>query len=131
MKNIQITDSTLCASVFKSIWDNSKIERQEQAYVLYMNKKGEVIDHELLSSGGYSSLVLDVRTLYYNAIGKNAHSVAIAHNHPDGTIQPSKKDIEVTKSIKTVLAEMEIHLVDHIIITKESYYSLADNKLLN
>ena len=57
-------------------------------------------------------------------------SVVFAHNHPSGNISPSKQDIELTQHMYDSLKTLDIRLIDHIIITKNSYFSFLEEGLI-
>ncbi len=54
----------------------------------------------------------------------------MVHNHPSGNLKPSSADIQITEKLKTACKLLEIDLLDHLIITKDSYFSFADEALL-
>jgi DNA repair protein RadC len=56
--------------------------------------------------------------------------ILLCHNHPSGNLKPSDADIKLTKEIKNAALFFNIQVIDHIILTKESYYSFADNCIL-
>lgn len=127
----QITNSEKCVNIFRSIWDLAKIKRQEQVYVLYLNSDLEVIQYEKLSSGNYTGVQPDLRTLVVNAINMQAHSIVLAHNHPQGDAMPSKQDISFTQRLKDAFKLFHINVLDSIILTTDKYFSFTDNALLN
>jgi DNA repair protein RadC len=98
--------------------------------VLYLNHSGKLLRHELLSSGGLTATVADVRIILKNALLYNASRLIIAHNHPSGNRTPSQADISLTRQVKQAAALMDITLLDHIIIAGHSYVSLADDGLM-
>ncbi len=98
--------------------------------VLYLNHSGKLLRHELLSSGGLTATVADVRIILKNALLYNASRLIIAHNHPSGNRTPSQADIALTRQVKQAAALMDISLLDHIIIAGHSYVSLADDGLM-
>lgn len=98
--------------------------------VLYLNTASKLIRHELISSGGLSATVADVRMILKNSLLYNASRLIVAHNHPSGNKQPSKSDIELTKKIAEAAEIMDIRLVDHIIVAGSDYCSLADEGLM-
>ena len=59
------------------------------------------------------------------ALEKNASSVIVAHNHPSGSAEPSRADIQITKKLKAALEVIDIKLLDHFIIGKGEIVSLA------
>ena len=66
------------------------------------------------------------REVYKIAILSNAASIIVGHNHPAGTLTPSKADIETTKHLQEAGALLGIKLLDHIIVTDSNFYSLAE-----
>lgn len=99
---------------------------RENAYLLFMNGANEIIGHSLLSFGGTKCTVIDVKIAVKLAIMKMASAVILAHNHPSGNPAPSSSDIEQTRQLKNALAFFDIQLLDHIIVSDDSYYSFSD-----
>jgi DNA repair protein RadC len=79
-----------------------------------------------LSFGGTECTVIDVKIAVRLAIMKMASAVILAHNHPSGNPAPSSSDIEQTRQLKNALAFFDIQLLDHIIVSDDSYYSFSD-----
>lgn len=101
----------------------------EYFYVMYLNRGNMVLGVHQLSKGGFTGTVADVRVIFQVALKACATSIIAIHNHPSGTLHPSDADIQLTKKIKQAGSFLEIQLLDHLIITSESFYSLADNGL--
>jgi DNA repair protein RadC len=80
--------------------------------------------------GGIFATIADVRIIFATALKCVATGLILAHNHPSGSLQPSKADRELTKKIKEVGKFLDIQLLDHLIITPEGYYSFADEAVL-
>ncbi|MCP4177789.1 MAG: DNA repair protein RadC [bacterium] len=104
--------------------------RDEKFVSLYLNTKNKLIDYEISSEGVADHAVVYPRKIIRKALELNATSLIIAHNHPSGEINPSKEDINLTESIKSVCCTMDISLIDHLIIGKNSYYSFCKNDML-
>ena len=102
----------------------------EEFWVLYLNNANKIIYKAQLSKGGITGTVVDVRLLLKTAIEQNALGIILTHNHPSGKLIPSESDIQVTQKIKTAAKQLDICLLDHIIITEQSYYSFADDGIL-
>lgn len=98
--------------------------------VLYLNQANRVIWHEMISSGGLTGTVADVRIVLKNALLYNANQLIIAHNHPSGNPQPSNADKELTRKLREAAALMDIKLLDHIIVFGTGYLSLADEGII-
>jgi DNA repair protein RadC len=84
----------------------------------------------MVSQGGISGTVIDVRLILKSAIEKLASAMILCHNHPSGTMQASEADLKITKKIKDAAKLMDILVLDHIIIGQNSYLSLADEGIL-
>ncbi|MFY7758312.1 MAG: JAB domain-containing protein [Flavobacterium stagni] len=98
----------------------------EKFYCIYLNRANRVIRIELLSLGGISSTVVDIRLLMKRALDLCASAILVAHNHPSGNLVPSDEDIELTNKIKRAGDFLDIRLIDHLIVFENQYYSLAD-----
>lgn len=98
----------------------------EEFWVVFLNRSNKIIDKLKISQGGLSGTVIDVRLIMKSAIEKLASSIILCHNHPSGNLKPSKSDIDITKKLRDAGEIMEIKVLDHIIVTDESYFSFAD-----
>lgn len=114
----------------KKHWDYSTIELQEHAKVIYLNRANRVLGIQNLSIGSTSGTSIDVKLILATAIKANASGLILAHNHPSGTLKPSKADIDITGKLAKASKLFEIKLLDHIIITKTTYVSMEVEGLL-
>jgi DNA repair protein RadC len=114
----------------KQLYDLNTIELQEYSYVLYLNRANTIIGWYLLSKGGTCTTVIDLKILFSVALGCGASYFILSHNHPSGTLTPSEPDIRITKRVKEVGELLDIGLLDHIIITKDSFFSFSNEGLL-
>jgi DNA repair protein RadC len=121
----KVTSSADVNRVLKEIWSN-QIETREEFIVLLLDRSNNILGYHVLSSGGITGTVADLRLLFGVALQSLATSVIIAHNHPSGNLSPSQADIALTKKIKEAGEIMSITLLDHIIITKGGYLSFQD-----
>ena len=110
---------------FRKIW-SKQIEIREEMYLILLNRNNRILGYHKLSMGGITGTVADIRLLFAVALKSLASSVIIAHNHPSGNVKPSNADIELTRKIREAGKLLDITLLDHIIITNNDYYSLAD-----
>lgn len=99
--------------------------------VLYLNQANRLIRHELISSGGMTGTVADIRMILKNALLYNANQLIIAHNHPSGNLAPSAADKELTRKLKAAAGYMDIKLLDHIIVAEVSFLSFADEGIMS
>ncbi len=95
----------------------------EESWLLLMNQNYKLIKSLRLSKGGITETAVDIRLIIKEAVLANATILAIAHNHPSGSLRPSKDDDHLTQAVKQACDTMRIHFLDHIIITDGSYYS--------
>lgn len=98
----------------------------EEFWILLMNQASKIIDKVRVSSGGLTATVVDVRCVMYEALLKRASAIVICHNHPSGNIHPSREDDRLTEQVNKASQFMNIHLVDHVILTDGKFYSYAD-----
>ena len=98
--------------------------------VLYLNQANRLLRHEIISNGGITGTVADVRIILKNALLHNANQLIVAHNHPSGNLQPSGADRTLTTKLKDAAALMDIRLLDHLIIAAGRYLSLQEEGLL-
>ena len=126
----QITSSKDAYQVFLQIWDDNKIEFVEQFKVLFLNRANKVLGAFDVSSGGISGTVADPRVIFVAAFKTHSSGILVAHNHPSGNLKPSRQDEELTQKIKQAGQLLDVKLLDHLIISNESYYSFADEGLL-
>ena len=112
------------------IWDENKIEMQEEFKVLFLNRGNRVIGLYDASTGGICGTVADPRLILAAALKSLAVSLILAHNHPSGNLKPSRADEELTRKINEAAKFHDITVLDHLILTSEQYYSFADEGLL-
>lgn len=98
----------------------------EEAHLLLLNNRLALIKHVRLSRGGLTETAIDVRVIIREAVLNNATALVIAHNHPAGSLKPSRNDDTITEQVKSACKTMRVHFVDHIIVTDRGYYSYND-----
>lgn len=126
----KITGSKDAYEVLSKYWDQNKIEFVEQFKVLLLNRGNKVLGICEVSSGTSTGTVADPKSIFVAALKGNACAVILAHNHPSGNLNPSQADINLTKDMVAAGKFLHIPVLDHIIITSETYYSFADEGLL-
>ena len=135
LKNKKLVDKeTLKISnkdiLLKYLRNKIAYEEIEKFYVLYLSSSNEVIEFEENSVGTLDRSSVYPREIYKKIINLNAKSVILAHNHPSDNITPSKCDIELTNEIARGLKNFGALLIEHIIITKNSYFSFLEEGLI-
>ncbi|MGB6269756.1 MAG: DNA repair protein RadC [Olleya sp.] len=102
----------------------------EEFWIIYLNNSNKVIHKSLLSKGGITGTLVDIRLVLKTALEVGAVGLILAHNHPSGTLKPSQADKEVTSKLKIAAQSLDIKVLDHLIITENAYLSFADESLL-
>jgi DNA repair protein RadC len=111
-------------------WDRNFIDIIEQFKIVLLNRGNKVLGVSLISTGGISGTVVDLKVVFAIALKGGATSLVLSHNHPSGNLQPSQQDITITRKIKEAGKLFDIDTVDHLIISSEGYYSFAEEGLL-
>ena len=123
----KITDKE---ALLKFLRNKIGYEDIEKFYVIYLSSSNEVIAFEESSSGTLDRSSIYPREIYKRVIMENAKSIIIAHNHPSGNTCPSKCDIDITNEIAKGLKNFGALLLEHIIITRDSYFSFLEEGLI-
>lgn len=126
----QIKSSKDAYLLLKSSWDQGKIDYFEQFKILFLNHSFKVLGLYEMSSGGITGTIVDLRMIFSAALKANATNIMITHNHPSGNTIPSEADRHMTTKIRQAGELLDIKLLDHLIITSETYYSFADEGAL-
>lgn len=106
------------------------IEIFESFFLLMLNRQNNTIGYVKISQGGTSSTVVDLKIIAKYCLDCLASTVVLAHNHPSGNLKPSKHDLQMTKKVKDGLKLFDISVLDHIILTYNSFLSFADECIL-
>lgn len=105
-------------------------QRRELFGVLFLNRANKVNHFEIVSEGGLTGTVADPRVILRLALEQDAVSIVLCHNHPSGSLRPSRADEQLTLKIREAASYLDIRVLDHIIISEEGYYSFADEGLI-
>ena len=103
--------------------------RNEMVYILCLDAKCKVLCCKEMGEGSVNSAGVPIRRIVETALGANATSVILAHNHPSGFALPSGEDIQTTRRVAMALDAVEIELVDHIVVADDDFVSLAQSGL--
>lgn len=124
----QITSSKDVAGFIRGLFDN--LELQESFIVLYLNQAHKIIGFYKHTIGAINATIADVRLIMATALTSASVAMVISHNHPSGNTKASEPDISLTKKINEASKLFEIKLLDHVIVTKSSHFSFADEGML-
>ena len=125
-----VSQSKEVYELLKRNWNESKIDLIEQFKILLLNRANKVLGICELSTGGISGTVADPKMIFIAALKAAASNIILAHNHPSGNLKPSRADMELTKRIKEAGLLLEITVSDHIILSSEGFFSLADEGMM-
>ena len=123
----KVTTSHSAYEIFTQLFSTDTIDYRESFIVLYLNRASQVLGYSVISQGGTASTVVDIKMVFQTALLTNVSCIILAHNHPSGNLQPSIEDNRLTDRIKEAAKLFDITVLDHIIITNESFYSFSDN----
>ncbi|MET6989793.1 RadC family protein [Sediminicola arcticus] len=126
----KITKITSSKSVFELLHPLMGELPHEEFWIVYLNNANKVMHTALLSKGGITGTLVDVRLVLKKALELGAVGLILAHNHPSGTLKPSEADKQVTSKLRTAAEAFDIKVLDHVIITQQDYFSFADNTML-
>ncbi len=121
-----VNSSKLMEKVFRKIWNTEELDVRESFYAIFFNNKLDVVGYRKIADGGLDSIMIDIRLLMSSGLLCNALRFAVAHNHPSGTLRPSGADRALTRTIIEAGNILNIELIDHFILTTDSYYSFRD-----
>lgn len=123
-KKIKLNNTTDIFNYFKNEFKTAK---QESFYILLYDAKMNLILKKEIYRGTVDSVNIHPREIFKEAIKESASFIIVMHNHPSGDTTPSGVDIEITQRLVEVGKLIGIKLLDHIIISSESYYSFYEN----
>ena len=111
----------------KAVEQLSDIRDKKQEYFLYLTLDGanHLIAKRIITIGTLTASLVHPREVFAEAITDRAASIIVAHNHPSGNLEPSQADREVTERLRDAGDLLGVKLIDHIVVTKDSYSSIA------
>ncbi len=98
--------------------------------VLFLDAQHALIAAEEMFRGTLSQTSVYPREVVKEALRLNAGSVILAHNHPSGMVEPSRADEHLTQTLKTALALVDVRVLDHVVVARQSTMSMAERGLL-
>ncbi len=125
-----VPKSSSCAELFREIVGIERLLIQEYFIAFYLNRRNRVIGYCILSKGGISGTVVDVRLILLTALKCLSSGIILSHNHPSGGLDPSEQDKTLTRKCRDAAKLLDISVLDHLIVTTDNYYSFSDNGLV-
>jgi len=127
MVKTKVTSSEIIFNMYKNKIGSKK---QEEFHCLFLDNSKNIITKKLIYIGTINYSVIHPREIFKEAVKSSSSSIICIHNHPSGNETPSKEDINMTNQIVNIGKMMGIPVIDHIIVTKNHYYSFFDNNLI-
>lgn len=105
--------------------------KNEVFAIAFLNSQNRLIKTEIVSHGTINEAPVYPREIIKLVLDNNANSVILAHNHPGGSQEPSKCDLDITRKIKHALETISVNVIDHIIVANDAFTSFAEKGLLH
>lgn len=127
---VKVSSSKIAYDVVLSHWNKEILEYQEEVKLLLLNRANVVLGIHELSKGGTTGCIVDIKMVLAIALKCNAHGIIVCHNHPSGNLKPSEADKSLTSKVKKACEIVDVNMLDHLIISKDGYYSFMDESNL-
>lgn len=127
---VKITRSDDAYNCLKVHWNVDTIELQEEFRMLLLNRANEVLGVHLLSKGGITGTLVDLRLLFAVVLKSAACNIILAHNHPSGNLNPSEADKRLFRKISNAAELLDVQVLDNMIISKQGYFSFTDKGII-
>lgn len=126
----QIKSSQDCYDILIGHWNFGLISFLEEFKIILLNRNNRVLGLVDVSMGGVSGTIVDPKVVFAIALKANSSGLILCHNHPSGNLKPSDADIKLTAKLKEGAKLLEIEIHDHLIISENGYYSMADDGII-
>jgi DNA repair protein RadC len=126
---VKITSSENASKFFRPLFNADTIEYAEEFIAIFINRANNTIGY-MVMEGTTNSVSVCIHKLFSEALLCGAHGIIVAHNHPSGTLKVSDADKKLTSEIAVAGKILNIKLLDHLIITNNSYLSFADENII-
>lgn len=126
----KISSSKDAYDIVLSKWNLDKINLLEEFKILLLNRGNRVLGFVNISQGGMTGTIADPKLIFVAPLKAAASYIILVHNHPSEQLKPSGEDIRLTKKLVEAGKLLDILVVDHLVITKDGYYSFCDEGLI-
>lgn len=126
----RITSSMDCYQVLRENCFFDDEMYKESFYAILLNRANRVIGYSKISEGGVAGTIADPKIIFSIALNCGASAIIVSHNHPSGNLTPSKADKDLTAKLKSAGEFLDIPVLDHLIVSCNSYYSFADEGMM-
>ena len=117
-------------TAFEIISSDLETLPHEEFWILYLNQSNRLIEKYRLSKGGITQTTVDIRLDFKRAFEVGATGLILAHNHASGGLSPSNSDKQITRKFKLAVANVDLRILDHLIVSEKGYFSFADESIL-
>lgn len=112
--------------LFRENWNDLTINLYEEFKILLLDRNNSCMGIVPISQGGVSGTLVDAKLVFASALKARACAIILGHNHPSGNTKPSQSDISLTKRFVKGASYLDLKILDHLILTEDSYHSFAD-----
>ena len=126
-QKIKLQDPKTIYSLMRFELENKS---HEEFFVLYLDKRLRLIKKEMIAKGSDDILAFELKEVFKIALKLSSENIVLIHNHPSGTLNPSRSDIATTAKAVEIGKSLEINVIDHLIISSEGYYSFLENHII-
>ena len=126
-KKIKLTSPEKVVNYLKQKMGKHK---KEYFLILSLDSRNNLIKTDTISIGSLNANIVHPREVFRDAIRASAASIILIHNHPSGDPSPSEDDLKITQKLIKASKLLEIKIADHLIVTQDSHFSFAEQKLL-
>jgi DNA repair protein RadC len=129
---IKITSAKKVVDSLRKIYEveGFEIDYLEYFVVLFMNRQNKITGYSKISEGGTTGILVDGKVIFQRALLSNAAALILCHNHPSGNLSPSEPDLKLTRDVKNFGKLIDLPVLDHVILTEESFFSFQENGLI-
>ena len=120
---------TSSEKVFRLMLPRMKNLDREECWILMLNRMNRLLGKERITTGSMESTLIDNSAIARRCMEKHACATILVHNHPSGSAYPSEADIRSTEQLRRTLDTCGVRLLDHVIISRDSWYSFADESV--
>ncbi|WP_339883520.1 JAB domain-containing protein [Polaribacter vadi] len=122
----KIASSLEASTILRNYIDTNVLDVKEFFWIILLSRANKILGISAISSGTISGVLVNYREIIQLTLLSNASHIIVAHNHPSGKLAPSENDRRITEKLQEGLNLFDAKLLDHLILTSESYYSFAD-----
>lgn len=110
--------------------DKNGFKPHEEFWAIYVNQNSNILGSQMIGQGGLTATSVDIRLIIKMALELSATGLFVCHNHPSGQLKPSQADKTLTQQLKEATNLLNIQLLDHVIVYKDSCYSFFEEDIL-